>query len=566
MLSLTSANARKIRFSIPLVLLMATVVAACQPSEIEVPVTVEVEVLDEVVVTQVVVEETIVEVPAEGPSTLVVGVAFEPGNLGFSFEPLAWTIHRNVNSFLTTHEVDSELGTYLYEEVICDICEDIEVAPDGSKVTYKIRPGVTFSNGSELTAEDIRWSYERDFSNPFGEPMHHVAGIGTVEDYKVIDDYTLEMHFPDGMTRFSQSAYALPVDFTIYDKETLLAQATADDPWASDFASRFPIGSGPYVVKEWSPGQQIVLEAREDYYGDPQPEFERIIYRFIPDEQTRAILLQSGEIDVAFDLSAAKLAELSGDPGIEIFSAPAAQDILAWRMNPDTPPFDDIHFRKAIMHALPYQTIIDETTFGYATGNPDVCGTTTLGYEAQPQFAYDLELARSELAQSKYPDGASFAVTVQSDRQDRIDALVWVQAELAKLDIDMEIETLPTAAYFDTAISRELPNDANIHTMGPWLNDCMYWMLWMIESDSATNHVGLNYPRVDELIQGSFSELDQASYLEIVDEARSILTDDVTVLPLYLPNFSVAHREGLDGFVYWPWFGVEWKYVTAEGE
>jgi peptide/nickel transport system substrate-binding protein len=469
-----------------------------------------------------------------------------------------------VYSSLLTHEVDETSGMYIYEKVICRLCDSYDIASDDKSITFNLKHGLTFSNGSALTAEDIRWSFERTWNAPgYGKNQLQAGAINDPNQVQVIDDYTLKIDYPTGMNRFSLPDLAVPIT-AILDKETVSANAPSDDPWASEWVSKNPIGTGPYVMTEWTSGEQIVLEARKDYFGDPKPTISKITLKIIPDEQTQLLLLQSGEIDLAFGLSPQKLNEIPADSNLSIFSVPKAQDILVWRMNPNTPPFDDIHFRTAIAHAIPYEDIINQTMYGFAVKADDICAPGTPAYVPQSIYKYDLDAAKAELALSKYPDGASFTIVIPSDRTEWSDALIWIQSELAKLNIEMTINKLPSAAYQDMAIKREFPNDVNLHVTGPWFNDCMYWAFWVFTSDSSSNYTDLNIPEVDQAVSAALNELDPTKYAALVEQVRQKIVGDVVAIPLYIGNYSVAHKDSLEGFVYWPWPGIEWELLTLK--
>lgn len=501
--------------------------------------------------------------PGEQKDQLVIASADDPEGLDPSTTyTFGWGLARNLYSYLVTHEVDPETGSYIYEQPIPELAESWEIAPDRTRITFKLREGATFSNGDPVTAEDVRWSIERSYSAPgFGKANLAAAGITELSQLSAPSDDIFEITYPEGMNRFSLVGLAVP-QVAIYNKAEVLAHATEDDPWALDWMQRNVVGSGPYVVESWKPGEELVLAAREDYYGDVKPEVQRIIFRIIPDEQTRYTLLQSGEIDGVLQMSPQRLITLEENPALKIVSVPAAQDTLVLRFNPAVPPFDDINFRKAVIKAIPYETILDQTIYNYGTPVKGPCGANTFGYKEYDLYEYDMEEARALLSQSKYPEGASFSLTMPSRDQERIDAAVWIQNSLAELGITLEIQQIPYAAYADRAFDREF--DVNMHTMGPWYNDCLYWTYWMFTSDSPTNYTSYSDPELDELVVQSFTTTDDEQYLELVTAVvDETLVADAVMAPLYQPNWTVVMKSNVEGIYYWPWLGIEWKYVRV---
>lgn len=495
--------------------------------------------------------------------SLVIASADDPEGLDpqttYTF---GWGLGKNLYSFLVTHEIDPTTGSYIYEKPIPDLAESWEISEDKTRVTFKIREGVTFSNGDPVTAEDIRWSLERTYSAPgFGKSNLAATGITELSQITATGPYELEIVYPDGMTRFSLVGLAVP-QMAVYNKNEILKHATTDDPWALEWVKRNVVGSGPYVVESWKPGEELILKAREDYYGNPKPSVDRIVFRIIPDEQTRYTLLQSGEIDGVLQMSPQRLTDMQTNPDLKIISVPAAQDTLVLRFNPAEPPFDDIKFRQAVIKAIPYDTILNATVYGYGTPVQGPCGASTFGYKDYDLYEYDMEEAKQLLSESAYAEGASFSITLPTRDQERIDAAIWIQNSLAELGVTMEIQQVPYAAYADRAGNREF--NTNMHTMGPWYNDCLYWAYWMFRSDSPTNYISYTNPVVDELVIESFSVTDEQEYLDLVTRViDEQLVADAVMAPLYQPNWTVVVKQNVDGIYYWPWLGVEWKYVTA---
>ena len=513
-------------------------------------------------------EGTADQAPSGSAKGMVVAVTGDPpGGLDpAANQLLGWTISKNVYSYLVTAGVNEADGVYDPSDIICDACESYEVAPDNKKITFTLRKDIVFDSGNRMTAEDVRWSFERGWRVPGYARTQFAAGaILHPRQFKVRGDDVFEINFPKGINRFTLENLETP-HFPIYDSATVKENATPDDKWGSEYLRTHAPGSGPYRLESWRPGESIRLTKREDYYGDVQPEVDQVTYQIIPDEQTRFQLLRSGSVDMVFELSGKKLAELEGDDRVTVQRAPAAQDVFVLRMNPDEPPFDDIRVRRAVMQAIPYDTLIEETLHGFGEPNPDICGRTTLGFEPQEQYRYDIEQAKAELAAAGGAPG-SVEIVVPAENQQVIDGMVYIQAALKRLGIDLKVRKVTQSAYEERTTKRDV-GPLNSHAMGPWINDCMYWTYWMFTKDSITNYIGLDRPALETLTSQAMSELDDEKYIELVEQVRDILIDEVIVVPLYLRNVTMAHRSDVSGVVAWPWSarggGIEFKYVKVD--
>ena len=502
-------------------------------------------------------------------NTLVVVVPDDPEGLDpLTTYTLGWEVLYNIYETLGSNDVDYEEATYLFEKFIPELAESWEVAEDRKSLTIKIRPDATWHDGSPVTADDVIYSWTRSMNAGvgFGPTQNELGGVTSVDQYVKVDDRTVRIDFPNGMTRWSIPNLGAITLITL-QQDFVESLATEGDEWGTKGLARQAMGSSAYMLESYVPGESVVLKASPDYWGDIKPYYAEINYRIVPDSQTRLLLLESGDADIAYFLSPSELLRVAENPDLQVISAPAVQDTLALRMNPTVPPFDDVNIRKAIIKAIPYDRIIEDTLFGFGTRIKSPCGANTYGYKEYDLFETDAEEARRLVAESKYAGNVpEFTLTLPTRLPEREAAAVLMQDALSEVGITMNIQLLPYNAYWDKAVKREY--DVNLHTMGPWFNDCLYWAYWMFKSDSPTNYIDYNNPELDQATLDSFQVAleDKAGYdallKEVIDDT---LVADALVAPLYQPNWSVAARKGINGIVYWPWLSIEYKYLREEG-
>lgn len=459
---------------------------------------------------------------------------------------------------LIAYNIDYENETYIEGEFIPEIAESWEVADDKKSITFHINPNAKFWDGNSITAEDVRFSIERSIDGAvgWGKTQLNTGGITSSDQAEVIDDLTVRINFPDGLNRYSIRNFA-GISLTIVSKDYILANATSDDPYAANHLKQNPMGSGPYKFESWTSGESIILSAWEDYWGDIKPYYSGLNWRIVPDSQTRMLLMKSGEADIG-DVAPQDLVQLEGDPNIRIISVPRNQDILTFRWNPTQPPFDDPNIRKAIIKAIPYDTIINDVLFGYGTRVKNLIGVSSYGYKELPLYETNLEEAKQLVQDSKYPTGAKFTLVVSTSFPERIAAAVHIQSALREIGIEMEIEQVPYAAYFDRASKKEY--SVNLHAMGPWWSDSLYYAYWMFHTDSATNYISFSDPELDEAAKSALMVPydDLATY----DELARIVYDDTLIAeyiaaPLYQTNWTMAVKSDIKDIIYYGWARIE---------
>ncbi len=495
---------------------------------------------------------------------LIVAVSGDPPGLDPAVTYIfGWEFAQNLYSRPFTHKVNYGKETSI-DALAPDVVQSWTVAPNKKSVIFRLNPRATFANGTPVTSEDFHYSFKRGIQGKLGytTAQYFISDLTSIKQVKILGRHRIRLNFPKGMNRFALQNIATE-SFAIYSKRYMEAHSSRSDPWGSKYLNKHPMGSGPYVLESWKPGQELVLKARGNYWGNPKPVYKEIRYRIVPDAQTRALLLRSGAVDVAYELSPVQYRQLGADPKLRVVSVPTAQDVLAFRMNPSVQPFDDVNLRRAIIKAIPYDTILKSASYGFATRVQSPCGVTAYGYKRYPLYTTNLSEARQLVEKSKYADGgASFTLVVPTGYPERVAAAVFMQSNLKSIGVDMQIQKLPTTAYQDNAFKGKYR--VNMHTMGPWFNDCLYWAYWMFHSKSPTNYIRYKNGGVDQATLKALSlpAGDNRTYNTLLTTVvERELVGNAIMAPIYQANWTIAAKKEVKRLIYWPWLAVEWKYA-----
>jgi peptide/nickel transport system substrate-binding protein len=502
--------------------------------------------------------------PAAGGRLVILEPGDPPGLDPQSTSGIGVPIDFDIYSTLITYKIDYEKGLADQEKYEPELAESWKIAPDRKSITFVLRRDAKFSDGSLVTAEDVAYSIKRAIDGKLGWGRTQLAsgGVTSPDQVQVVDPRTVRVNFPNGLNRYSLRNFGT-ISTTVVSKKYCEAHATSDDPYAGKYMQKNPMGSGAYTLVSWKSGESVVLKARPDYWGEPKPSYTEIYYRIVPDSQTRMLLMKSGEADIVAGLTPKDWLELKSAPNIQVVSVPRNQDILTFRWNPTVPPFDDIKIRRAIIKAIPYKTILDETVYGFGTPVKSLMGLKTYGFKEYPLFQTNAEEAKRLVKESKYADGsAKFTLVVSTSFPERIAAAVHIQSALREIGITMDIQQVPYAAYFDRATKREYA--VNLHSMGPWWNDALYWAYWMFYSDSSTNYINYKNAIVDEASVKALTvpPEDAATYDKLMKQVfDDTLVADAIAAPLYQVNWTIAVKKGIGNVIYWPWAQMEHTYL-----
>ncbi len=258
-----------------------------------------------------------------------------------------------------------------------------EISDDGLTYTFELRDDVVFSNGKEMTSEDVKFSLERATN------MEHPQGAGFllagIEEIETPDDHTVEITLNEpNITFLSRLAYTvgtvLPADGH-YPAPDGPVSETGEDP--DDFRQEEFVGTGRYLVEDFREGESMTLVANPDYHGDA-PVNDRVLVQFFDSSSQLRLALEGGEIDVAFrDLAPDEQADLAATDGIQVVEGEGAS-IRYVVLNPNVEPFDDPDVRRAFAAAMDRERLIENVFQGF--GEPLYSMIATGFSQYEPMF------------------------------------------------------------------------------------------------------------------------------------------------------------------------------------
>jgi peptide/nickel transport system substrate-binding protein len=465
---------------------------------------------------------------------------------------------------LVTYEVDWDVGVANQLKIKPRLAESWEFSDDGTVLTFHLVENAKFWDGTPVTAEDVKFSIERGLVGRMGWGATQIesGGIFSPDQMEVVDDYTFQVTYPDGPNRFALRNFAT-LSLTIISKDACLDNATPEDPWCVEWIKKDVMGSGPYKLGDYSQDEYLIIEANKDYWGEPKPYFSEIMFRIVPDPQSRMLLLQSGEAHLAH-LTQKEYLALDNDPVVNLFTASRWQDVAVLRWKEDYPPFDDMKIREAVIRAIPYDKLVTDACQGFCSPTQNIIGPNTLGYWEEPLFTTDIEAAKQLVAESKYAGNVPSFEILLPEQLLHVPAAVLIQDALREIGITMDIKLVTQNAFDEIAWDKRALN-TEIWSMGPWWNDFMYWMFWMYTTTSATNHIQFSDEMVDEYVAEALlippENVDE--FMQYQDPVIQMLIDERLAAPLYEMKWTLAHSKELCSLALWPWGQTNVSYLRA---
>jgi peptide/nickel transport system substrate-binding protein len=430
------------------------------------------------------------------------------------------------------------------------LLESWEVSEDGKTLTFVLKEGLTFQDGSPLTAADVKATWDRGVAptSVYTNLVFNLVTVSSPDQITTPDERTVVLTL-EQPTAFALKMLATNV-MNIMSKAAIEEHATEADPTAHEWFAKNTFGSAAYVLSKWTPGVEWELTPNENYWNKDAVRNGGVLNRTIPSPQERLSLLVNGDVDIAFDLLPKDLADLAGNPDIKVldFQIPWPQYL---GMNNRIPPFDNVDVRRAVSHAIPYQTIIDQVMYGYAAElkSPVASGMPTSDYSF---WAYDGGPAKAkEILESIGMSDFSFDMAVRTGFPTHEQIAVWIQSAMMEAGANVNIIKMTDAEYLEKFNSGAL--QAWVGEWYSWINDPIYHLNFNFHSAAvATNGTGYSNPEVDALIEAAMYEPDLAKREQLSKDIQRIVVDEAPWGLLYQINYVVATRANIEGFQYNP--------------
>ncbi|HYE00247.1 MAG TPA: ABC transporter substrate-binding protein [Alphaproteobacteria bacterium] len=350
--------------------------------------------------------------------------------------------------------MDYEPGTTTLKT---DLAESYEMSPDGMAYTFKLRPGVKFHNGRELTAEDIKYSIERTVNPATQSPGQGFFGSikgfeeaskadGRLSGITVVDPRTvrIELSRPDATFLHVMAinfAFAVPKE--------------AVEKHGADFGKN-PVGTGAFKLAEWTLGQRVVFERNPDYFDPSLPKLDRITFEIGQDPTVALLRLERGEVDILGDgIPPARFLDVRGKPENKDLIVEGGQLHTGYvAMNTTMKPFDDKRVRQAVNMAINKDRVV-RIINGRAVPASQPLPPSMPGYAKEYKgYAHDPARAKALLAEAGHPNG--FETEILANNTDPNPRIVQaIQQDLAAVGIRANVKTLAQANVISAGGSKE---------------------------------------------------------------------------------------------------------------
>ena len=432
------------------------------------------------------------------------------------------------------------------------LAESWSVSKDGLVYEFVLRKGARFHNGDPVTAEDVKFSFERYRGTASKTLRERVAAVETPDPSRV--RFRLKRPWPDFLTFYASATGA----GWIVPKKYV--EKVGDEGF-----KKAPVGAGPYKFVSFTPGVELVFEAFEQYWRKT-PSVKRLVFRVIPDESTRLAALKRGEVDIVYSVRGELAEELQRTAGLTL--KPAVIQAPFWLYFPEQwdpkSPWHDRRVRLAASLAIDRPTINQALTLGHSKLTGSIIPSTFEFFWQPPAPAYGTARAKQLLAEAGYPNGFDagdyFCDAAYANLGEA------VANNLQAAGIRVKLRPLERAAFFSGYGEKKFKNLIQ-GASGAFGNAAT-----RLEAFAVTggNYVYGSYPDIDGLFQEQAAELDRKRREAILHKMQQLVLDKVIYAPIwelaFLNGVGPRVRESGLGLISGHAYSAPYEDVTLKGK
>lgn len=431
------------------------------------------------------------------------------------------------------------------------------VSADGKTITLTLREGIKFSDGTPITTEDVKWSLERAAKPDNGIWNFLVSSIDKIASP---DDRTvvITLKHPDPAIIPALTVF----NTAIMPEKQFEAMPGATDADKAKAFEEHPVGSGPFVLTSWDRGATMKLVKNPYYWdmgedGKPLPYLDGVTFEVIPDDATRILRLQSGELNGAEFIPYARVGELAKDPKLNMQMFPSTRvEYITLNVRPQVDgkdnPLSNPKVRQALNYATNKDAIIQIVTHGVGTPMTSFMSKATPLHSGDtPLYPYDLAKAKALLAEAGFPNGFSTSMLVLAGNQDETGIATALQQMWGQLGVKLDLQQVDNATR-----TSQYRAGTFLMRAGAWTDDIAdpseITSYFAYSPTIQSQHSSWKSDKVDALFEASQSETDPAKRKAEYAEIQQIYNTDGPMIPLYETGYPVALAKSVQGFVQIP--------------
>lgn len=435
-------------------------------------------------------------------------------------------------------------------KIVPDLATKWEVSPDGLTWTFELRQGVKFHDGTDFNAEAVKKCLERVLDPNTGSPRRSVLAM--IKSVEAVDTHKVKI-----TTSYPCGSFLQQLSHPV----AAMISPAAIEKYGKDL-SRNPVGTGPFKLKEWVSGDRITMEANPQYFGGA-PKVKELVFRVVPEDASRVMLLESGQVDVALRVPVVDLDRLSKNKDISLIRTPTVMTMYVALHN-QRGPLQDVRVRQALNYAVNKEVMVRDVVGGLGVVADAPISPATWGHAAIGAYPYDPDRARKLLADAGFADGFDIELWTPVGRylMDR-QLAENLQAQLAQVGVRVKIRQWEFQALMAEVKKGQF--DMVLLGWSPSTGDAdqgLYPVFHSSQWPPNSNRAHYKNTDVDRLLEQAKEETNEEARRQLYAQAEKIIMDEAPWIFLFYPEQVVATRAGVKGLEVLPTEHILFANVT----
>ena len=433
-------------------------------------------------------------------------------------------------------------------EISPRLVEAWKISAGATEFTLKLREGIRFHDGQPFNAEAVKINFDRRLDPKAGTKFYFL--VAPIASVTVVDEYTVRIK--------TKMPFAPLLHHLTFTTNGIQSPAALRRSWEKPLI--MPIGTGPFIFKEWVPGNRLAM-VQNDAYWAMKPALSEVVFRPIPDETSRMKALETGEAHVAVHLPPIEIPRLKANPKIRVLQIPSIRTIYMG-VNCLKEPFRDKRVRQALNYAVNKVAIINRVLGGKGRVSDAPISPGVFGYTPIKTYEYNTERAKALLAEAGFPEGFETVLYTPVGRYHKdVSVAAAVAADLQKVGVKADLQMLEWETYLSSILQEREALEHQIFMLG-WgcvTGDADYGLYTLFHSGEwprkGLNASFLDNEKVDHLLDAARMTDNPKERKKIYKEAMTLIMDEAPWIFLYSEIQIVGIRANVKDIQVYP---TEW--------
>ncbi|MEN3008964.1 glutathione ABC transporter substrate-binding protein [Pseudothermotoga sp.] len=458
--------------------------------------------------------------------------------------------------------ISTIVGMHIFEGLV-DIDENLKIIPalaerweitdNGTAYVFHLRKNVKFHDGVDFNAHAVK----KNFDYLFSANLRNVGVFkGIIKEVQVLDDFTVKIVL---FRPHSAILYRLAQSTGWFVSPQMI------DKFGQDTAvlSRNPVGTGPFMFKEWKAGESVELVKNPNYWRQGLPYLDRIIFKVVAEDVSRVNQVRAGDADLMYNPPPALVTAIEQDKSLQIKIIPTVRTIFIG-LNTSRAPLNDVRVRQALNYAVDKEKLCKVLMRGLAKPSDSPLSSMTYGYFSTGGYPYNPQKAKQLLKEAGYENLKLELITPKGRYLNDYETAVAIQGMLKEVGINVDVKPMEWGSYVAKILSQKPEDwDYQMFLLG-WAPGTAEGYQVLFPLFHSSNRMGSptgtmrynNYfysnPKVDELIEKAAVEIDEKKLLEYFAEAQKLVVQDAPWIFLYEMNIAAVMRKEVQGVKLYP--------------